>query len=71
MASQTRYLGSYAMGNCNAKIGICDPYLPFRQVLGTLTGEVEGRLAQGFITQENAGRPRQLTSFSVPRQKCK
>ncbi|MFQ5858480.1 MAG: AAA family ATPase [Anaerolineae bacterium] len=45
-----------AIGDCNAQTGIGDPYLPFREVLGLLTGDVEARLAQGAITQENAGR---------------
>ena len=45
-----------AMGVCNAQTSIGDPYLPFRQVLNMLTGDVEARLAQGSITQENAGR---------------
>ena len=29
-----------ALGNCNAQTGIGDPYLPFREVLGQLTGHV-------------------------------
>jgi ABC-type oligopeptide transport system substrate-binding subunit len=45
-----------AVGECNAQTGIGDPYLPFREVLGMLTGDVESRLAQGAITQENASR---------------
>ncbi|MFQ5341849.1 MAG: AAA family ATPase, partial [Anaerolineae bacterium] len=45
-----------AVGECNAQTGIGDPYLPFREVLAMLTGDVEGRLAQGAATQENAGR---------------
>jgi tetratricopeptide (TPR) repeat protein len=49
-----------AVGNCNAQTGIGDPYLPFREVLGQLTGDVEGKLTQGAISQENAGR---LQSF--------
>ena len=45
-----------AIGDCNAQTGIGDPYLPFREILGMLTGDVESRLAQGAITEENAGR---------------
>lgn len=45
-----------AIGDCNAQTGIGDPYLPFREVLGRLTGDVERELAQGTITEETAGR---------------
>ncbi len=45
-----------AVGNCNAHTGIGDPYLPFREVLSLLTGDVESKLTQGAISQENAGR---------------
>jgi DNA-binding SARP family transcriptional activator/predicted ATPase len=43
-------------GNCNAHIGIGDPYLPLRQILGLLTGDVEARWAAGAITGEHARR---------------
>jgi DNA-binding SARP family transcriptional activator/predicted ATPase len=43
-----------ASGNCNAHTGIGDPYLPFREVLELLTGDVEARWAAGAITQEHA-----------------
>ncbi len=49
-----------AIGNCNAQTGIGDPYLPFREVLALLTGDVEAKLAQGVITCENANRLRKL-----------
>ena len=45
-----------AVGLCDAQTGVGDAYLPFREVLGQLTGDVEGKLAQGAITKENAGR---------------
>jgi adenylate cyclase len=45
-----------ASGECNAQTGIGDPYLPFREVLGLLTGGVEAKVAQGAVTPENAGR---------------
>jgi predicted ATPase/DNA-binding SARP family transcriptional activator len=44
-----------AGGNCNAYTGIGDPYLPFREVLGLLTGDVEARRVTGVIDQEQAG----------------
>jgi tetratricopeptide (TPR) repeat protein len=45
-----------ASGNCNAYTGIGDPYLPFREVLELLTGEVEARWAAGAITRDHARR---------------
>ena len=45
-----------AFGNCNAYTGIGDPYLPFREILEFLTGDVESRWAAGAITQEHAMR---------------
>jgi adenylate cyclase len=43
-----------AGGNCNAYSGVGDPYLPFREVLGMLTGDVEARWAAGTISREHA-----------------
>lgn len=43
-----------ATGNCNAYTGIGDPYLPFREILEFLTGDVESRWAAGAITREHA-----------------
>jgi predicted ATPase len=45
-----------AIGDCNAHTGIGDPYLPFREILGLLTGDVEAKLAQGTITREGLSR---------------
>jgi predicted ATPase len=45
-----------AVGNCNAQTGLGDPYLPFREVLALLFGDVEEKLAQKAITAENANR---------------
>jgi len=45
-----------AVGLCDAQTGVGDAYLPFREVLGQLTGDVEAKLAQEAITSENAGR---------------
>ncbi len=45
-----------AVGLCDAQTGLGDAYLPFREVMGQLTGDVDAKLAQGAITQENAGR---------------
>jgi len=45
-----------ASGNCNAYTGIGDPYLPFREILEMLTGDVEAKWAAGAITSEHARR---------------
>lgn len=49
-----------AIGDCNSQTGIGDPYLPFREVLGMLAGDVDDRVAQGMTTEENASRLRSL-----------
>lgn len=54
-----------AIGNCNAQTGIGDPYLPFREILSQLTGDVEAKLAQGAITVENARRLQGLVRWSI------
>lgn len=43
-----------AGGDGNAHIGPGDPYLPFREILGLLTGDVEARYAAGSISREAA-----------------
>ena len=53
-----------AVGQCNAQTGMGDAHLPFREVLGQLTGDVEAKLAQGAITEENANRLRKLLVLS-------
>ena len=45
-----------AVGNCNAHAGVGDAYLPFRDVLGMLTGDVETQWAAGFLTRPGARR---------------
>ena len=45
-----------AGGRCNAHTGIGDPYLPFREILGLLTGDVESRWTAGTITRDHARR---------------
>lgn len=53
-----------AFGDSNAQTGIADPYLPFREVMALLTGDVEGSLAEGVITHENALRLRRFLSVA-------
>ena len=45
-----------ASGDCNAIAGSGDPYLPFRDVMSMLCGELETKWAAGMITQEHARR---------------
>jgi adenylate cyclase len=45
-----------ATGNCNASTGIGDAYLPFREVLAVLTGDLEAKWAAGLISSEAARR---------------
>ncbi len=41
-------------GNCNAFTGIGDAYLPFREVLTMLTGDLEARWAAGLVSSTAA-----------------
>jgi len=43
-----------AHGNCDAQTGIGDPYLPFREILNLLTGDIESLWSAGTITREYA-----------------
>ncbi len=52
-------------GNGNAYIGLGDPWLPFREILGQLTGDVEAKLAAGAISQESAVRLWNLLPLTV------
>jgi predicted ATPase len=54
-----------AFGQCDAQTGIGDAYLPFREVLDLLTGDVDAKLEQGTMTKENAQRLRGLVSSSA------
>ena len=51
-------------GDCNAQTGIGDPYLPFREVLGMLPGDIDDKVAQGVTTEENASRLRSFLNVS-------
>jgi serine/threonine protein kinase/tetratricopeptide (TPR) repeat protein len=43
-----------ASGNCNAYTGIGDPYLPFREILGLLIGDIESLQQTGALSQMQA-----------------
>jgi predicted ATPase len=45
-----------AMGSCNAQTGIGDPYLPFREALGVLTGDHAAQQATSKLATENSSR---------------
>ncbi|MDT8305510.1 MAG: AAA family ATPase [Anaerolineae bacterium] len=45
-----------AHGNCSAHTGIGDPYLPFREILALLAGDVEARWAAGTVSASYAQR---------------
>jgi predicted ATPase/DNA-binding SARP family transcriptional activator len=53
-------------GHCNAHTGLGDPYLPFREALNMLTGELETRWAAGLITHQQAKRLWELMPVSLP-----
>ncbi len=53
-----------AVGDCNAQTGIGDPYLPFREVLGMLAGDIDDKVAQGVTTEENASRLKEFLRVS-------
>lgn len=54
-----------AAGSCNAATGAGDPYLPFREVLQMLAGDIEARRACGAITPEHARRLWSLLPVTV------
>ncbi len=41
-------------GSCSAHGGAGDPYLPFREILQTLAGDVEGKRAGGTLSRQQA-----------------
>jgi DNA-binding SARP family transcriptional activator/tetratricopeptide (TPR) repeat protein/energy-coupling factor transporter ATP-binding protein EcfA2 len=55
-----------AGGNCNAHTGLGDPYLPLREILGQLTGDVETRLQAGALTLKHAQRLWNLLPATIP-----
>jgi len=53
-----------AVGNCSAQTGLGDPYLPFREVLSLLFGDVEEELQTRAVSAENADRLRAFVAQS-------
>jgi transcriptional regulator with XRE-family HTH domain/tetratricopeptide (TPR) repeat protein len=54
-----------AGGNCDAHAGVGDPYLPFRDVLALLTGDVEAKWSAGLLSGEQARRLWAVTPQTV------
>ncbi len=53
-------------GYCNAHTGLGDPYLPFREALTMLTGDVEAKWTAGLITSAHARRLWELMLLTIP-----
>jgi predicted ATPase len=53
-------------GYCNAHTGTGDPYLPFREALTLLAGEVEAKWAGGLITSGHARRLWEAMPLTLP-----
>jgi pentatricopeptide repeat protein len=54
-----------AGGTCNAHTGMGDPYLPFREIINLLSGDVENEWKAGLINREQATRLWNLIPLSV------
>ncbi|HXF60057.1 MAG TPA: AAA family ATPase [Caldilineaceae bacterium] len=54
-----------AGGHCNAYTGIGDPYLPFREILGMLTGDIESQTIAGQLHPEHARRLWQVMPMTL------
>ncbi len=54
-----------ASGSCNAATGMGDPYLPFREILQMLAGDIEAKRAAGAISVEHAQRMWALLPYTA------
>ena len=54
-----------AMGCCNAMTGIGDPYLPFIEIMGMLTGAIEAQWLGGSLDEDHARRLLSLMPLAV------
>ncbi len=54
-----------ASGSCDAPTGVGDAFLPFREVLALLIGDVDAGLASGAINEANAERLRRVVARST------
>ena len=46
----------FAAGRCDAQTGCGDPYLPFREILATLTGQLPIKATQQYLRQDQVRR---------------
>src|SRR6185436_13284751 len=53
-------------GSCNAHTGSGDPYLPFREALTMLSGDVEARWAGGLISTEHSRQVWEAMPLTLP-----
>lgn len=53
-------------GHCAAITGVADPYLPFREALAMLTGDVEAKWAAGLLTTQQARQLWNLMNTTLP-----
>src|SRR5262245_5355414 len=53
-------------GSCNAHTGSGDPYLPFREALTMLSGDVEAKWAGGLISADHAQRLWETMPVTLP-----
>ena len=54
-----------ASGKCNAYTGIGDPYLPFLEILQTLSGDLEAHCTSGAMTREHVLRLWSVLPYTV------
>ena len=54
-----------ANGTCDVYTGVGDPFLPFRDVLGMLTGDIESQYRSGNIGRDHAVRLWQLMPHTI------
>ncbi len=54
-----------ASGKCDAHTGTGDPYMPFREILALLTGDVGALQAVGALTKERASRLRDVVPYTA------
>ena len=53
------------LGNCNAYTGLGDPYLPIRELLSLLVGDVETQQRAGAISSEQAAHLRNVAPSAI------
>ncbi|MGD2155128.1 MAG: protein kinase, partial [Gemmatimonadales bacterium] len=54
-----------ASGKCDAHTGTGDPYMPFREIMAVLTGDVDVLRAAGALAEERAHRLRDVVPYTA------